>query len=119
MPPLPRADYDPAARGTLAGVRVLDLSRLVAGNTLGDAIGLLHGAGIFASLAGGADDRSLIDWVYRNVHGSAVPATSVDGLLASIDTLGQAGFLREFASSPAAEAGIGLVGLRANGLEYL
>ncbi|MFN9489097.1 MAG: CaiB/BaiF CoA transferase family protein [Betaproteobacteria bacterium] len=34
MPPLPRADYAPAARGTLAGVRVLDLSRLVAGNTL-------------------------------------------------------------------------------------
>jgi formyl-CoA transferase len=34
MPSLPRADYDPAARGTLAGVRVLDLSRLVAGNTL-------------------------------------------------------------------------------------
>jgi len=34
MARLPRADYDPAARGTLAGVRVLDLSRLVAGNTL-------------------------------------------------------------------------------------
>lgn len=34
MAQLPRADYDPAARGTLAGVRVLDLSRLVAGNTL-------------------------------------------------------------------------------------
>lgn len=34
MPQLPRADYDPAARGTLTGVRVLDLSRLVAGNTL-------------------------------------------------------------------------------------
>jgi formyl-CoA transferase len=31
---LPRRDYDPAARGPLDGVRVLDLSRLVAGNTL-------------------------------------------------------------------------------------
>ncbi|MBL0143229.1 MAG: CoA transferase [Betaproteobacteria bacterium] len=31
---LPRRDYDPSARGTLAGVRVLDLSRLIAGNTL-------------------------------------------------------------------------------------
>jgi len=31
---LPRRDYDPAAKGALDGVRVLDLSRLVAGNTL-------------------------------------------------------------------------------------
>ena len=31
---LPRRDYDPAAMGALDGVRVLDLSRLVAGNTL-------------------------------------------------------------------------------------
>jgi formyl-CoA transferase len=31
---LPRRDYQPGAPGTLAGVRVLDLSRLVAGNTL-------------------------------------------------------------------------------------
>lgn len=30
----PRRDYQPQARGTLDGVRVLDLSRLVAGNTL-------------------------------------------------------------------------------------
>jgi crotonobetainyl-CoA:carnitine CoA-transferase CaiB-like acyl-CoA transferase len=41
MPPLdtsegglPRADYTPGVRGPLEGVRVLDLSRLVAGNTL-------------------------------------------------------------------------------------
>ncbi|MBX3662896.1 MAG: CoA transferase [Burkholderiales bacterium] len=34
MTGLPRGDYAPQARGTLAGVRVLDLSRLVAGNTL-------------------------------------------------------------------------------------
>ncbi|HTQ76361.1 MAG TPA: CoA transferase [Burkholderiales bacterium] len=31
---LKRRDYDPGARGALQGVRVLDLSRLVAGNTL-------------------------------------------------------------------------------------
>ncbi|MDP1673625.1 MAG: CoA transferase [Burkholderiales bacterium] len=34
MTGLPRGHYAPEARGTLAGVRVLDLSRLVAGNTL-------------------------------------------------------------------------------------
>jgi crotonobetainyl-CoA:carnitine CoA-transferase CaiB-like acyl-CoA transferase len=34
MAALPRKNYDPGARGTLTGVRVLDLSRLVAGNTL-------------------------------------------------------------------------------------
>lgn len=33
-PPLPHADYTPGVRGPLAGLRVLDLSRLVAGNTL-------------------------------------------------------------------------------------
>ncbi|WP_431281117.1 CaiB/BaiF CoA transferase family protein [Humitalea sp. 24SJ18S-53] len=32
--PLPRADYTPGVRGPLEGVRVLDLSRLVAGNTV-------------------------------------------------------------------------------------
>lgn len=32
--PLPRADYTPGVTGPLDGVRVLDLSRLVAGNTL-------------------------------------------------------------------------------------
>ncbi len=34
MTGLPRGHYAPEVRGTLAGVRVLDLSRLVAGNTL-------------------------------------------------------------------------------------
>jgi len=34
MAALPRKSYEPGARGPLAGVRVLDLSRLVAGNTL-------------------------------------------------------------------------------------
>jgi crotonobetainyl-CoA:carnitine CoA-transferase CaiB-like acyl-CoA transferase len=34
MSALPARDYDRQASGTLEGVRVLDLSRLVAGNTL-------------------------------------------------------------------------------------
>jgi formyl-CoA transferase len=36
---LAKRDYDPRARGTLGGVRVLDLSRLVAGNQLTQVLG--------------------------------------------------------------------------------
>jgi len=36
---LPKRDYQPGARGPLAGVRILDLSRLVAGNTLTQLLG--------------------------------------------------------------------------------
>ncbi|PZR44689.1 MAG: CoA transferase, partial [Stutzerimonas stutzeri] len=36
---IPKKSYEPAAKGTLAGVRVLDLSRLVAGNTLTQVLG--------------------------------------------------------------------------------
>ena len=39
MTALHRRDYQPAATGTLAGVRVLDLSRLVAGNMLTQVLG--------------------------------------------------------------------------------
>ncbi|MFL6575018.1 MAG: CoA transferase, partial [Povalibacter sp.] len=37
--PLNRKKYQPHAHGTLGGVRVLDLSRLVAGNTLTQVLG--------------------------------------------------------------------------------
>lgn len=37
--PLRKRDYQPAAKGALAGVRVLDLSRLVAGNMLTQVLG--------------------------------------------------------------------------------
>ncbi|MFN7086049.1 MAG: CaiB/BaiF CoA transferase family protein [Burkholderiales bacterium] len=36
---MPKRDYQPAARGVLDGVRVIDLSRLVAGNTLTQVLG--------------------------------------------------------------------------------
>jgi crotonobetainyl-CoA:carnitine CoA-transferase CaiB-like acyl-CoA transferase len=36
---LPKKDYQPGARGPLAGVRVLDLSRLIAGNMLTQVLG--------------------------------------------------------------------------------
>ncbi|MEO6244768.1 MAG: CoA transferase [Opitutaceae bacterium] len=39
MPDLKRRDYTPAARGPLDGVRVLDLSRLFAGNVLTQVLG--------------------------------------------------------------------------------
>jgi len=34
VPNLPRADYTPGVRGPLSGLRIVDMSRLVAGNTL-------------------------------------------------------------------------------------
>ncbi len=37
--PLPKKSYETGARGPLAGVRVLDLSRLIAGNTLTQVLG--------------------------------------------------------------------------------
>jgi formyl-CoA transferase len=39
MTPLHQRDYDPAARGTLGGVRILDMSRLFAGNLLTQILG--------------------------------------------------------------------------------
>ena len=39
MKPLPKKSYEPAAKGALDGVRALDLSRLVAGNTLTQLLG--------------------------------------------------------------------------------
>src|SRR5437763_17120368 len=38
-PPLKKRKYTPDARGTLAGLRVLDLSRLFAGNLLTQVLG--------------------------------------------------------------------------------
>jgi formyl-CoA transferase len=39
MKPLPQKSYEPGAKGALDGVRALDLSRLVAGNTLTQLLG--------------------------------------------------------------------------------
>jgi formyl-CoA transferase len=39
MPPLPKKSYTPNAGGTLSGVRVLDLSRLICGNTITQVLG--------------------------------------------------------------------------------
>ena len=57
MPELKKRDYTPAARGPLDGVRVLDLSRLFAGNILTQILGD-YGAGPNHTLPTGGTARS-------------------------------------------------------------
>ncbi len=51
---LAKRDYDPDAKGTLDGVRVLDLSRLIAGNQLTQVLGDYGAEVIKVSPAGGS-----------------------------------------------------------------
>jgi len=95
------------------------LGYLDAGNSLGGAIEALVGSGTIAGMAGGADSRSLITLVYRNVVGGTPPAPLVDMLAGVVDAMGQSAFLTAIATSPLNETNVDLVGLRAHGLEYL
>jgi crotonobetainyl-CoA:carnitine CoA-transferase CaiB-like acyl-CoA transferase len=63
-PPLPAVAFDPSARGPLTGVRVVDLSRLVAGNMLSLQLADF-GADVIKVEAAGAGD-TLREW--RDPH---------------------------------------------------
>lgn len=67
MPDLPRRDFDPAARGALDGLRVVDLSRLVAGNVLTKVLAD-HGAEVLKIEPPEGD--SLRAWKVRGVETS-------------------------------------------------
>ena len=90
------------------------------GYTLTDAATTLVGAGIVAQLAGGADNKHFVDWIYLNVA-DALPDAVTEATLISYITSGQftqATFLATVAGFQLNQDHIGLVGLQDNGMEY-
>ncbi|OFW27555.1 MAG: hypothetical protein A3H97_13060 [Acidobacteria bacterium RIFCSPLOWO2_02_FULL_65_29] len=90
------------------------------GYTLTDAATALVDAGIVAQLAGGADNKHFVDWMYLNVV-DALPDASTEAVLIDFITSGQftqGTFLATVAALPLNQDHIGLVGLQDNGMEF-
>jgi Ca2+-binding RTX toxin-like protein len=92
-----------------------------AGRTLLDATTLLVDAGVVAQLAGGADDRHFVDWVWRNLTETQPDAETEATLMSFIGSglLTQATLLATAAELSINQDHIGLIGLQQDGMAFL
>lgn len=91
------------------------------GASLLDGATALVNSGIIASFAGGSDNTSFVNLVYRNLF-DALPSTAVAAELASLldnNTYTQASMLAAIAGLQANQDHIQLVGLQTSGLYFL
>jgi len=91
------------------------------GYTLTDAATVLVDAGIVAQLAGGADNKHFVDWMFLNLV-DALPDAATEAVLIDFITSGQftqATFLATVAALQINQDHIGLVGLQQNGMEFV
>ncbi|GAB3361716.1 MULTISPECIES: Ig-like domain-containing protein [Giesbergeria] len=91
------------------------------GRSLADAASVLVDAGIMRDFAGGASNGALAQLLYRNVMGNPTDTTTVSQWTGLMDSgaYTQAEFLATVASLPANQSHVNLVGLAANGLEFI
>ena len=124
---------DSAGRAALAlsaavGPQALKNTQLVSawlkffdeGKTITQAAQTLLDTGAMAALAGGADNASFVQLLYRNVIGQPASAATTEILLQYLDGggLSRADLFRAVAELPVNQARIDLVGLQIIGLEY-
>ena len=90
------------------------------GKTITQAAQTLLDTGAMAALAGGADNASFVQLLYRNVIGQPASAATTEILLQYLDGggLSRADLFRAVAELPVNQARIDLVGLQIIGLEY-
>jgi len=92
-----------------------------AGTTLQQAAEIVVNNGLMTHLAGGADNKSYVDLIYKNVMGHAPDAAFEASLKALLDShqYSKAEFLAAIAASSFNQANVDLVGLASAGLEYV
>ncbi|MDR6155132.1 V8-like Glu-specific endopeptidase [Acidovorax delafieldii] len=116
------------ALGAAVGPQALKNTNLVTawlkffdeGKTITQAAQTLLDTGAMAALAGGADNASFVQMLYRNVIGEPASAITTAVLSQYLDggLLTRADMFRAIAELPVNQAHIDLVGLQKTGLEY-
>ena len=116
------------ALGAAVGPQALKNTNLVTawlkffdeGKTITQAAQTLLDTGAMAALAGGADNASFVQMLYRNVMGEPASAITTAVLSQYLDggLLTRADMFRAIAELPVNQAHIDLVGLQKTGLEY-
>ncbi len=91
------------------------------GASLADGANLLIAVGIMSALAGGTDNKALVNWVYNNVYGALPDAATLASLLAPLDahTVTQAQWMAQMAASTQNQTHAGLTGYQQGGLEFI